>query len=129
VKDADVTRHIYSYEGENELWSAQFLIDCTETWTDKDGTLDYENESDMNLTLNYKGELSDLSSVRHMEISYSTDFISMGSTSDLEEGSIKSKTFTLKSNGKNSALPDKDDIITVTVNLEGDIQTFELRYK
>lgn len=123
----DVTEYDYTYRGGNELWKAEYTVDCTVTFTEKDGKLDGESKSEELLTVTYQGELSDLTSVRHFELSYETANSSSKSISDYGDGEgITSKTFTLSSGGRNSALPIENDIIKVTIDTDGETQTFEL---
>lgn len=123
----DVTEYDYTYRGGNELWKAEYHVDCIVTFTEKDGKLDGESNSEELLTVTYQGELSDLTSVRHFELSYETANSSSKNITDYGDGEgITSKTFKLNSGGRNCALPLEDDIIKVTVNTDGKAQTFEL---
>ncbi len=124
----DVTKYNYTYKGENDSWSAVYQTAGTVTFTEKKGKLDKERESNEELLLTYKGELTDLSSVRHMEILYETSTGKEKRVTDYETGeSIQSKTFSLKSSGKGSAIPIENDIIKVTITLDDDVQSFELK--
>jgi hypothetical protein len=124
----DVTKYNYNYKGENELWNVEYKVNSTVTITDKDGKLDRESESENVLIVTYKGELTDLSYVRHMEISFASSTHSGKKVSDYDvEEHISSKTFTLKSGGKNNAIPIENDIVKVTINIDGDTQTLELK--
>ena len=100
----------------------------TITFTEKKGKLDVESESNEELLLTYKGELTDLSSVRHMEILYETSTHKEKRVTDYEaQESIKSKTFSLKSSGKGNALPVENDTVKVIITLDDDAQSFELK--
>lgn len=46
-----------------------------------------------------------------------------------KDESITSKTFTIKSGGKNCAIPDENDIIKVIINTDGIEHTLELTNK
>lgn len=124
----DITHYKYVYTGANDLWSAKYTVNETVTFTDNDGKLDVETEAQNELVLTYQGDLADLAPVKHMEISYDSTTEGGTRVEEFSDGeSISTKVFTLTSGGKNGALHSKDDIITVTINLDGDIQTFELK--
>lgn len=122
----DVTEHKYTYKGESENWSAEYKVDGSVTFTRKDGKLDSESESENTLVVTYKGDLANLSTVKHLEIEY--DCITGGGKieEDYEDGeSITSKTFTMNSGG-NGAIPKDDAVIKVSINLDGEEQMMEL---
>lgn len=124
----DVTKYNYTYKGENELWSVEYKVNCTVKSTYKDGELDIESASTNVLIVTYRGELSDLSSVRHMEIAYESGTHSGKKVSDYEVGdSISSNIFTMKSGGRNNAIPIENDIVRVTINIDGDTKTLVLK--
>lgn len=126
----DVTNYKYTYTGENELWNAEYKVKETVTFTNKDNTLHAETEAKNVLVITYKGNLTDLSSVKHTEISYDCSTEGGKRSEDYSDGeSISSKTFTLISGGKNGALHNADEIITVTIKIDGDTQTLELKNK
>ncbi|WFR55914.1 hypothetical protein QA584_20160 [Anaerocolumna sp. AGMB13025] len=126
----DVVNHNYIFKGESDMWVAEYKVVGTETFTEKDGLLDVETESDNELTVTYKGELANLSSVKHMEISYesSTNSGKMVNDYDKDE-SITSNTFIMKSGGKNCAIPNENNIIKVIINIDGVEHTLELKNK
>ncbi|MDF2556980.1 MAG: hypothetical protein K0R71_808 [Bacillales bacterium] len=122
-KDTTIINQVYS--GKNENWTAQFEVTGTETFKDKDGTLSYENDIKKVLKVNYKGDLSQLNSSRHIDISYKSS-AGGGSNSGDIDGRLTSTSFTLKSSGQNCAFENKDEIIEVSINLDGKIQRIEL---
>lgn len=124
----DVTRYSYTYQGETELWKAAYKVDTTVTFTEKDGKLDGETDGKGMLVIEYKGELADLLYVRHSELSYEYTHGKEILTKNYGDGeSITSKVFTL--NSSRSGVPLKDDIIKVSINMDGNIQTLELTNK
>lgn len=122
----DVSTRNYVFEGENEEWTGEFEFNAIEVFTEKDGKLDYENKSNDKLTITYKGELAELASVKHIEISYQANSSAGSMASEYNDGPPTNTTFTLAGGGGNSALISEDEVITVTVNLDGETQTFEL---
>ncbi|AZV58499.1 hypothetical protein [Clostridium sp. AWRP] len=119
----DVIKHNYTYKGENEFWTAQYKVNSTGTFTKKNDKLHYEGNSNGTLTVTYKKNISKLSSVKHLEISYKS---SAGSGS-IGQNSPKKKTYTMTSSSTDGVIEDKDEVIKVTINLDGNIQTIELK--
>lgn len=50
----EVNRHNYIYKGENEFWSAEYKVNGTEKFTEKDGKRYYESSCSTILTVTYK---------------------------------------------------------------------------
>lgn len=120
----NVIKHNYTYKGENEFWTAQYKVNSTDTFTKKDDKLHYEGNSNDILTVTYKKNISDLSSVKHLEISYK----SSAGYGSIGQNSPRKKTYTMTSSSTTGgATENKDEIIKVTINLDGKIQTIELK--
>jgi hypothetical protein len=126
--DEDVYRHYYDYRGENDSWKAEYIVNAKVTFTEHKGVLDAQTESEEIFILTYKGELSDLSSVRLFEYGYESMFGSGTSSSEYTaENPIQTKIFKLRSGGKGGTTSNEDTIYTVTVNMDGAMQSFELQ--
>lgn len=123
----DVIRHNYTYKGENGLWTAEYKVNGTGTFAKKDGTLHYEGNSNNILTVTYKKEISKLSSIKHLEISYKSSASGGEITEDFDDGCPKKKTYTLKSNSTVAAIENKAEVIKVNVSIDGNTQTIELK--
>ena len=124
----DIAYYKYTYTGENEQWNATYTVNESVEFTNTDKGLDVETDAKNKLVITYKGELTDLSSVKHMEITYESGVEGGKRTEDYNDGaSISSKTFTLTSGGKNSAIHNGDEIVTVTITIDGNMQTLELK--
>ena len=126
----DVTEYHYTYTGENDLWTAEYKVDCNVTFTKKDNiTISTETVSKEELVVTYQGELADLSAVRHVEISYKDSTGGGNLVEDLDPGeSISSKVFKLSGGGTNTALPQKDDVVNITIQIDDQTQFLELVY-
>jgi len=126
-KDKDVIKHNYTYTGENEHWTGIFTFDATEVFQTIDGVLTYDNQSNSSLTVTYKGELTDLTKVKKVEISYKSSKISGKLVNNYDSNQpITSKEFNLLSGGTGSALLDQDEIIKIEMNIDGTIDAFAL---
>jgi hypothetical protein len=114
--------------GENELWSAKYELTGSENYTEKEnGNLSDDSWTDRKLTVEYKGELSDLSKVNSLEISYTSKLGGGKLTGNYEGEGPSTKIFTLESGGNVYYEPDKDDVIQVEINIDGEIQNLELK--
>lgn len=124
----DVTYHNYTYEGENEKWTADFKVNGKTIFTRTNGVLSAKNDVSQVLTITYRGDLSELSTVRNLKIIYKTSAGGASISNNYDEDySITNKTFTLKSGGKNGAIPNEDETIKVTVDTDGSQQMLELK--
>jgi hypothetical protein len=118
----------YIFKGENEKWSADYRIDGIGVFTERNGRTEYENNVTKLFTITYKKDLSELASVKHMEISYKGIGEKGSMKTDFNDGSPTEKTYRMKSGGWGVAINlNKDQVIEVTVNLDGKIETIELK--
>ena len=127
-KDKDIIKHSYIYKGENENWTGTYTLDATEVFETIDGVLTYDNQSNSSVLVTYKGELSKLSKARKVEITYNSSKNSgkIVNNYDLNQP-IFSKEFKMLSGGRGAALLKEDDIINIEINIDGTIDTFELK--
>ena len=123
----EVIKHNYTYKGENEFWTAEYKVNGTGTFTEKDNKISYESKCSKVLTVIYKKDLTELSSVKHLEISYKSSAGGGKITEDYDDGPPDQKTYTIKIGGTGGAIENKDEVIEVTINLDGKIQTLELK--
>lgn len=123
----EVIKHNYTYKGENELWTAEYKVNSTGTFTEKDSNTDYESNSNITLTITYKKDLSQLSSVKHLEISYESSAGGGNLNLNFDDNPPNEKTYTLKSSSTGGAIENKDEIVKVNINLDGKTQVIELK--
>ena len=123
----EVLEHNYIYKGENEFWTAEYKVDGTGIFTKNNGRTEYENHCDKGFTITYKKDISKLASVKHLEISYKSGVSGGNITEDYKDGLQAEKTYNMKSSSSGGAIENKDDVIEVSINLDGEIQTFELK--
>jgi hypothetical protein len=117
--------HNYVYKGENEFWSAEYRVNGTSTFTEKNGKTEYDSNANNVFTITYKKEISQLSAVKHMEILYKSSVA--GGKITVNDGEAKEKSYTTKSGGTGGAIENKDEVIKVTINLDGKLETIELK--
>ena len=125
----EVIKHNYTYKGENEFWTAEYKVNGAGTFTEKDNKTSYESKCSKEFIVTYKKDLSELSSVKHLEISYKSSVGGGKTTQDFDDSPPNEKTYILKKGGTatGGAIENKDEVIEVTINLDGKIQTLELR--
>lgn len=123
----EVVKHNYTYKGENEFWAAEYKVNYTGTFTEKNNKTEYKPYSNNILTVTYKKNLSDLSSVKHLEISYETNSGGGKLTEDFDSNNpLNQKTYKFRSGGE--VIENKNEVIKININLDGKIQTIELKY-
>ncbi len=126
-KKEDGNKH-HIFLGENELWSAKYELSGSVIDTKREnGNLYNDSWTDRKLTVEYKGELSDLSKVEFLEISYTSKLGGGKLTGNYEGEGPPTKIFTLESGGNGYDEPDKDAVIQVVINVDGEINNLELK--
>lgn len=124
----DEVNHHYVFLGENEDWTIQYEVEGKDSFKKKDETLTYEGNSDTIFTASYKKEASNLSTYDKIDISYQSS--SKGGS--ISEEIIKDNpqtSYSIKSSSKSGVNLSSDDIIKVSINLDGNIQLIELHNK
>lgn len=123
----EVINHNYKFTGENDRWSGEYVATSSESFDNSSGTLKYDIYSDVLCKVTYKGELSELSNVKQIEISYKTNSSSgklVNNYSDNE--SITSKEFILES-GESDVKLSKDEEIYIEINIDGVTESIVLK--
>jgi len=116
----------YTYAGDNDKWATEYTITGAGKWTKTDGTLDYDGSYDTLLTISFKGDPTELSSIRHLIISYKMG--NQGGTIDetYDEGRGARSSYSESSGSSGAYLYSEGDVITVIITLDGMEQTIEL---
>lgn len=124
----EVIKHNYTYKGENESWVAEYKVDGEEIFTKDDGKTKYDSNSNETLTVTYKKDKSKLDSLKHIDISYKSSVSGGQISHDYDDDSVQDKgAYTLNSNSTNGAFEKEDEVIEVTINLDGKIETIKLK--
>lgn len=123
--DKDVIKHNYTLKAENDQWSGEYKVDATEVFETIDGTLTYDSKVNNLLIVTYKGELSELSDVKHLVITYEYKG-QRGRQEEFydREQPISSREFKFASSG---LIPAETDIICVDINIDGVTESLELK--
>ena len=120
----------YTFKGENEFWAAEFRVKGTGASSQNFfGKVNFDSDLNKTLIVTYKKDISQLSSVKHLEISYDEDLPLKGEPliEDYNNGSYARKTYIIKSHTTGSVVETGDFIIKVTINIDNQIQTIKLK--
>lgn len=123
----EVIKHNYTYKGENDSWTAEYKVNGTVTFTEENNYTKCDSEANKVFTVTYKNDISKLSSAKNVEISYKSSTSAGKITNKYDDGDRIQKTYTMQSSSKNGAIENEDDVIEVTINIDGNIEVFELK--
>lgn len=138
----------YTYIGENENWTGEYKVNYLVTFPKKDGKVYSDRKERDILIINYKGDISKLSAVKHSEISYKHSSGGGTSTADYDSP-MQSKVFRFRGgSGSKSQIGEYpmtaeqmrnafilyggsytacfDEKIEVDIDLDGNTEHFEL---
>lgn len=122
------TEYHYTYKGENELWSVEYKVDgSTILTTKKEGTLSVTTNKDTVLTATYKNDISELQGVKNITISYDWTYGGGSLIHEYDDTPPTQTVFTIKSSSTNGPIERKDEIIYVTISINGEEQIIELK--
>lgn len=124
--DKDVIKHHYVFKGENDDWSVIYEVTAKETFTTIDGALHYDCKSKKIYTATYKKDSSKLAANKHIEISYKSSTGERGLAQDIDQVNPQKNYYMNSSNG---SFENADEVIDVKINLDGNVQTIELKAK
>ncbi len=120
----DVVRYTYTYIGETETWTAELVGEGKWIFQDKGDFSTVKTEGYYQMTITYKGELSDLNALDRFQVGYDAGSLG-GSSLEINGEWIDEKQFVFE---RFSGMePGKDAAVTVTVDMDGDEETFELK--
>jgi hypothetical protein len=123
----DVIKHNYYFEAENEDWKAGMPYYSKEVFTtDRNGNLNYESHIDSNLTITYIGDQIDFSDIKYVEITCKAPLSTTTQRVEYTDGPPKELSFLIYGAASQSHALDKDDVITVTIDMSGEVQTLLL---
>lgn len=122
----EFTNNYYQFRGESQHWKATYDYTGTKVWRDDNGTNGYyADKNDHTFVLTYKGPLSELSSIKKMEYTFST-MNSEGYWSEEFEKPPTSVSFSSRGSSEGAADISKDGIVNVQVKWGEKEETFDL---
>lgn len=118
-------KHNYTFSGEGDVWSAEYVQKATEKFIDKKGVRsDYETQQKSTFELKYKGEQADLDKIQDFKYSYEgttgQSRTTLTDTKGVRRGDLKSQS-------SKSSYEHEDSIIKVVVEWDGQKDEFELK--
>jgi len=121
---ADKNDTEYIYKGESEHWTAKYTITVLPR-SDKTSSISQgDDRCEAEIIVVYKMNLADLSNAKHLKYSVMRDGLT--GYEDIELGpEEKRKEFSFKSNVSEKR-KNFDDPVTLTIDLDGQIETFDL---
>lgn len=125
----NVVKHEYTFKGESKSWIAEYKISGEEIFGEKNKRVDYTSRCDKLLTVTYKNDLSELDSIKHIEISYKSSSSEGKISEDYDDDIRPSQTYTNKSSSGNGSIENKEETINVTINIDGNVETIKLKSK
>ncbi|WP_027624924.1 hypothetical protein [Clostridium lundense] len=123
----NITKYNYNYKGENNLWTAEYKVNGTSTFIEQGNKIYYDSDSKSTLIVTYKKDLSDLSSIKHLVISYESSAGNGNLNLKFDHYPPNKKTYMIESGGTGRALENTNEIIKVTINIDGKAQTIKLK--
>lgn len=123
----EIIEHHYTYSGENESWHVEYRVDNIITFTEGNGKLDTTSEKDKLLTATYKKNLSDLSEVKNLRISYEYSHGGGSLSENYDEAPPTDTIFTIRSGSTGGVVEIKQESIQVTITMDGKEQILALK--
>lgn len=117
--------HDYMYMGQNEDWTVSYKVEGKSTTKGNKDTTEYDSEKECIFT--YKKDISELSSVKNLELSYKSSVASGSVVENYEGGKQPKKTYNIVPSNKAEEIEKENDIIDVTINIDGKIQKIQLK--
>ena len=121
--NADAVSYDYTYSGQSEHWTGEYHLKGSYRFTQGSDDTHFDSGSDGLLTVSYKGDIAELSSVKNYTIAY--ECISGGGKMT-EEGAPDKRVFTFTKRNDGGVV-DGTETITVSVTLDGQTETFKLQ--
>lgn len=120
-------KHNYTFTGEGEMWSAEYVQKAMEKFIEKNGQRpDYETWHNSTVELKYKGEQMDLDKIESFK--YSFEGTSGKMTRTIEDANGVKRELKSERSGS-GAFEHEDSIINVVVEWDGQKEEFDLKVR
>ncbi|BES65997.1 hypothetical protein SANA_24360 [Gottschalkiaceae bacterium SANA] len=124
VWNRDVVRYTYTYIGETELWTAELVGEGKWIFRDQGDFTNVKTDGYYQMTILYKGKLSDLNALDRFQVGYDAGSLG-GSSLEIKGEWIDEKQFVFERFVGMEA--GKDALVTVTVDMDEEVENFELK--
>lgn len=112
------------FTGQGQNWAAKVTLRYYENWwTDQENKMHYESWHTEQHELTFKGKTREDG---HLEVSFNSNSGSAKSSRDISAQAM-TRVIRLGSSGGNGAMPRENDVYEVTVDFNGQKETFELK--
>ena len=125
---AQLPSYHYVYTGDGGSWSAQYTVDGTNTVTTQNGIPGNENKEKNRFVLTFKGTDEELAAIKHLKFNEQGPNGGGGTEQDFDIPPV-SKSFEMNGASTGSRGMRQNDTVKVTVEWDGQIETFTLRAK
>ncbi|MEK4852871.1 hypothetical protein NST04_23670 [Paenibacillus sp. FSL H7-0756] len=120
--NTETTYFNYTFKGEGDTWSGVYKQEASQKLTKKNKVTS-ESSKRYNLVLRYKGDQSDLETIKQMKYTFKAKH---SSGSQTIEGPVEVAMLKMGASG-NGSVEKKDSVIKVTVEWDGKSEEFELK--
>lgn len=120
----DVVRYTYTYIGETESWTAELVGEGKWFFRDQGDFTNVKTDGYYQMTILYKGKLSDLKALDRFQVGYDAGSLG-GSSLEIKGEWIDERQFVFERFAGMEA--GKDALVTVTVDMDGEMEIFELK--
>ncbi|MEK3794204.1 hypothetical protein MKX42_20925 [Paenibacillus sp. FSL R7-0204] len=123
--NTETTYFNYTFKGEGDTWSGVYKQEANEKLITKKNKVTSESSKRYNLVLRYKGDQSDLETIKQMKYTFKAKH---SSGSQTIEGPVEVAMLKMGASGNGSA-EKEDSVIKVTAEWDGKSEEFELKYE
>jgi hypothetical protein len=120
-----IISHNMTFTGGNDKWKAEYKITGQGEFYQNGDTLDYRSNDDKVFTLTFRGDLTELSSVKHFSYTYTSSASGGGASLDAPPD----KNALVSHSSGNGAVESKDETISVVINIDGKQTSFDMKSK
>lgn len=119
----DVIRHDMTFRGESDSWKGEYKVRGKWIFTEKDERTEFDSHVNGVLIITYIKEADHPPALDHFEIQY--DLGPSGGGGLTGEDVVMEKVYRFEKLGTN--VPNPDTEMTVTVDMDGDVETFSMK--
>ncbi len=125
-RKTEMHHYEYRYRGESEHWLAEYDIVGYAYWGREGSDFQYDSHFVKNLTVTYRGDVSELATVKYFKIDCS-DKIGWVRSGGYDETMPLSETvFTRKRTTDGDLFPKKETIYEIVMTLDDEVETITL---
>jgi hypothetical protein len=121
----DVIHHNLVYRGESDSWHAEYRVKGKWVFTEEAARTEFASYVDGVLTITYEQEVETAPKVEYLSIFYD---LGPGNSHVKEyHDTIMKKNYRIERH--NTSVPTQNTVMKISIDLDGDVETFELTMK